>query len=89
VTADEIKAAQLAEQRHTFLDLDPDSEHVCEDPQLCAHGRPIGSAELECPDCRSAQGRDHIFRWGCCASGVVEFCRACGLSSGRHNERGV
>lgn len=80
--------AELANQRHAFLDLDPDSQHRCMDRQLCHHGRPLPSAGIECPDCLSAQGSWHNSDYQLVSrDGTLQVCRACGRTMGTHGDR--
>lgn len=80
--------AELANQRHAFLDLDPDSQHQCRDRELCHHGRPLRSAGLECPDCKGAQrGRHQPDYQLVSRDGTLQMCRACGRSMGTHNDK--
>lgn len=80
--------AMLAEQRHTYLDRDPDSQWPATDRKLCQHARPLGTCFTACDECRWAQYRPHVMDWEELGDGSVRFCRRCGLSSGTH-ERGL
>lgn len=74
----------MAEQRHTYLDLDPDSRFRPTDRALCQHGRPVGQAFAVCDECRWAQYRHHTEDWEEVCDGAIRLCRRCGLSSGTH-----
>lgn len=80
MTSEEFREAQLAEQRHTYLDADPDSRFGCTDTRLCHHGRPL--LDNRCPDCIKA--REGWHRDDMVQIGLVYWCRECGLSWGVH-----
>jgi hypothetical protein len=88
MTAAELREAMLAEQRHTVVDLDPDSRHLLADTRLCVHGRPLVSARLNCPDCKSCghHTADYVVPY---RETGVNFCRGCGQTMGVHGERGA
>lgn len=77
-----IDAGALAEQRHTYRDLDPDSRWQPTDRQLCDHGHPLGTAFTDCSECISFQYRRHTEDWQPISD--IRFCRRCGLTSGTH-----
>lgn len=80
MTDDERVAARLAEQRHTYLDLDADSMAPCTDTRLCEHAHPLGL--LDCPDCAAYGERVHegLFT----VVDGIEICRRCQMSWGVH-----
>lgn len=75
----------LAEQRHTYLDMDPDSRFRPTNRSLCDHGFPLGNAGWECSACISHQYGRHTPDWEEVGEErALRFCRRCGLSSGTH-----
>ena len=79
---DALRLGALAEQRHTYRDLDADSRFEPTDRDLCDHGHPIGVSFAACSECIGFQYSGHTPDWQ--ETGEIRLCRRCGLSSGTH-----